>query len=129
MRVLSTIKFVKPFAGLVVLASISPLISPPLAHGQALSWKQEKCVRYSDAWDKAITLYDKDKMSADFVAEHERFIKAKCDHDIRVCPVSDYDLEVANAMVVASMNAGTASTFPPFTCRDENKELPNFKGK
>lgn len=93
------------------------------------SWKQEKCVRYTDAWQKALTLFDRDKMSADFARAHQAFIDSECDHENRVCPVSDYDLEVANAMVVASMNAGTASTFPPFTCRDENSGLPNYKGK
>lgn len=106
------------------------LLLPPAVYGQekAISWKQEKCVRYSAAWEEALALFDKSRMTADFVNAHERFIETKCDHDIHVCPVSDYDLEVANAMVVASMNAGTASTFPPFTCRDENKELPNYKG-
>lgn len=117
----------KALACLACLFSISSIVEEVQAEKR--TWSEEKCVRYSDAWDKAVTLYDKGKMTAAFVAEHERFIKAECDHEIRVCPVSDYDLEVANAMVVASMNAGTASTFPPFTCRDENKELPNYKGK
>ncbi|KPB01068.1 hypothetical protein [Ahrensia marina] len=126
MRVLSSLKSLRYLSGIVFLT----LLLPETVYGQekAISWKQEKCVRYSAAWDEALTLFDKSQMTADFVNAHERFIETKCDHDIHVCPVSDYDLEVANAMVVASMNAGTASTFPPFTCRDENKELPNYKG-
>ena len=48
---------------------------------------------------------------------HEAFIASGCTRQGNVCPRSAEELDLANMMVVAAMNAGTASTFPPFACR------------
>jgi len=52
----------------------------------------------------------------DFLANHEAFLASGCMKRPEVCPRSAEELDLANMMVVAAMNAGTASTFPPFRC-------------
>jgi hypothetical protein len=48
---------------------------------------------------------------------HEAFLASGCTARAAVCPRSAEELEIANVMVVLAMNAGTASTFLPFSCR------------
>jgi hypothetical protein len=56
-------------------------------------------------------------LGQEFIARHEAFLASGCTAKGDVCPRSAEELDLANMMVVAAMNAGTASTFPPFSCR------------
>lgn len=56
-------------------------------------------------------------ISPQFRESHDAFIASGCTKQADVCPRSARELDVANAMVIAAMNAGAASTFPPFACR------------
>jgi len=81
------------------------------------SWPEVKCERYGKAWADALARRGTRGLSRDFLERHEAFLASGCTARADVCPRSAEELEVANMMVVAAMNAGTASTFPPFACR------------
>jgi hypothetical protein len=52
-----------------------------------------------------------------FIELHDAFIASGCTGASDVCPRSDREIEIANILTIAAINAGTASTFPPFACR------------
>lgn len=80
-------------------------------------WAAEKCARYSAAWTEAKARFSMDGVSPEFIARHDAFIASDCKTEADVCPRSARELDIANIMVIAAMNAGMASTFPPFACR------------
>ena len=84
---------------------------------QTRSWREEKCVRYQRAWDELAARRGTRGLGPEFIERHAAFIAGGCTGQADVCPRSAEELEVANIMIVAAMNAGTASTFPPFACR------------
>ena len=94
--------------------------APPAQTGrswvQGRSWVEEKCARYSEAWTEAIRRFGTRGLSQDFVDSHAAFLASGCTNG-DVCPRSQEELDLANIMVIRAMNAGTASTFPPFRCR------------
>lgn len=105
-----------PLAILVITACLA--LPPSAARAQEPDgWAAEKCARYGAAWDEAKRRLSMDGVSGEFIARHDAFIASGCTTQADVCPRSARELDVANAMVVAAMNAGMASTFPPFACR------------
>ncbi|MBA1154824.1 hypothetical protein [Microvirga mediterraneensis] len=84
---------------------------------QGQSWPEVKCARYRKAWSDALAHRGMKGLSQEFVARHDDFLASGCTAKGDVCPRSAEELDLANMMVVAAMNAGTASTFPPFACR------------
>jgi hypothetical protein len=93
------------------LSSVLAQTTPPK------SWPEVKCERYGKAWTEALTRRGRQGLSPEFVERHEAFLASGCTARADVCPRSTEELDMANIMVVAAMNAGTASTFPPFACR------------
>jgi hypothetical protein len=84
---------------------------------RATRWQEAKCARYAAAWPEALARFGTEGLGAEFLRWHEAFLASGC--RVRdVCPRSRAELDLANAMTVAAMNAGAASTFPPFLCRD-----------
>ena len=81
-------------------------------------WQATKCSRYAAAWTEARARFGTNGLSGEFLRRHEAFLASGCRGRRDVCPRSPAELEVANAMTIAAMNAGAASTFPPFLCRD-----------
>ncbi len=80
-------------------------------------WPEVKCERYGKAWAEALVRRGQQGLSREFIERHEGFLASGCTTRADVCPRSAEELDMANMMVVAAMNAGTASTFPPFACR------------
>ncbi|MET0744394.1 MAG: hypothetical protein ABWY78_13565 [Microvirga sp.] len=80
------------------------------------SWPEEKCARYGEAWTEAIKRFGTRGLGQDFLDTHAAFLASGCTSG-DVCPRSQEELDLANVMVIRAMNAGTASTFPPFRCR------------
>ncbi|MGO4523250.1 hypothetical protein AB4097_00130 [Microvirga sp. 2MCAF35] len=83
---------------------------------QPQSWPEVKCARYKKAWSEALAHRGTKGLSREFIDRHEAFLASGCLTKGDVCPRSAEELKLANMMVVAAMNAGTASTFPPFSC-------------
>lgn len=81
------------------------------------SWSEQKCERYGKAWTETLARRGSRGLSAGFLADHAAFLAAGCTEAGNVCPRSTEEFEIANIMVLAAMNAGMASTFPPFACR------------
>ncbi len=81
------------------------------------NWSEVKCSRYKKAWSEALTRRGSEGLGQDFIARHEAFLASGCTARADVCPRSPAELELANIMVLLAMNAGTASTFLPFSCR------------
>ncbi|WP_445500920.1 hypothetical protein [Microvirga sp. G4-2] len=87
------------------------------ACAQEPSWPEVKCARYKKAWSEALSRMGKTGLGHEFLDRHEFFLASGCATQADVCPRSTEELALANMMVVAAMNAGTASTFPPFACK------------
>ena len=79
---------------------------------------EQKCGIYKLAWEHAVAVNDPTQVNYAFIAANENFIAGGCkgDGDLEVCPRSTVELDIANALTLAMMNAGTASTFLPFRC-------------
>src|SRR5829696_6296964 len=104
MRVLAAFVFACLMAS--ELPSASAQNTPPK------SWPEVKCERYGKAWTEALTRRGRQGLSPEFIERHEAFLASGCTAQADVCPRSTEELDMANIMVVAAMNAGTASTFP-----------------
>ncbi len=101
-----------------VAALLACLAAPSVAQeAQPQSWPEVKCARYRKAWSDALAHRGMTGLSRDFIERHDAFLASGCTIKGDVCPRSAEELDLANMMVVAAMNAGTASTFPPFACR------------
>lgn len=85
--------------------------------GASRSWSQEKCARYGKAWMGALARRGTKGLGREFLDRHEAFLASGCTAKADVCPRSAEELDMANVMVILAMNAGTASTFLPFSCR------------
>jgi hypothetical protein len=80
------------------------------------SWREVKCTRYKAAWSGALARVGTRGLGQDFLQRHDAFLASKCTAEPDVCPRSAEEFRLANVMVTLAMNAGTASTFPPFAC-------------
>lgn len=80
-------------------------------------WTREKCVRYERAFRQLLPSVAPKGVTDGFIKGNESFIAAGCSNGADVCPNSPADFELANALTIAAMNFGTASTFLPFVCR------------
>lgn len=80
-------------------------------------WQLEKCQIYRQSWDRALDFFGSDNLNHNFIAQNENFTASGCTAQLPVCPQSSQELAIANAMTIELMNAGTASTFPPFRCQ------------
>ncbi len=109
----------------MVSAVIGTLLTVLLARGPSLAaqerqgqnWHEVKCARYQKAWSGALARLGTRGLGKAFLDSHEAFLASDCTKASDVCPRSTEELKLANVMVVLAMNAGTASTFPPFSCR------------
>ena len=81
------------------------------------SYNDIKCARYTEAWATLEKKRGLAGLSAEFQARHAAFLASGCTATADVCPRTAAELEVANILVMMAMNAGMASTFPPFACR------------
>ncbi len=103
--------------GLLVAAALLLLAAP--AQAQALAsrdWNAEKCARYAEIWPQALARFGQAGLSAEFLDRHAAFLASHCRSRVEVCPRSPEELALADAMTIAAMNAGTASSFVPFRC-------------
>jgi hypothetical protein len=91
----------------------------PVAFAQAPkpTWSEVKCERYRKAWTAVLEKRGRAGLGAAFIERHEAFLASGCATPPDVCPRSPEEFEVANLLVIMAMNAGMASTFPPFSCR------------
>jgi len=81
------------------------------------SWTEQKCARYRQAWADVQARRGVQGIGQEFLERHEAFLASGCTAKVDVCPRSSEELDLANLLTVAAMNAGTASTFLPFACR------------
>jgi hypothetical protein len=81
------------------------------------SWTEQKCARYRLAWTDVRARRGVEGIGQEFLEKHDAFLASGCTAKVDVCPRSPEELELANLLTVAAMNAGTASTFLPFSCR------------
>lgn len=84
---------------------------------RAESWPKVKCDRWRSAYEQALARFGSKGIGAEFTARHDAFLASGCQAPPDVCPRSAEELNLANVMVIAGMNAGMASTFMPFACR------------
>lgn len=101
---------------LPILLVLTPLATPTAAQ-PAQGWAELRCGRYTAAWGEALARFGTDGLGAEFLARHEAFLRSGCRERLGVCPRTPQELALADVMTVAAINAGAASTFPPFACR------------
>lgn len=104
-----------PCAGAAVLALVLLPAAPAAAEARR-DWNVEKCARYRADWPAALRHFGRDGLGEAFLAGHARFLASGCQDRSPICPRSPAELRIADAMTVAAMNAGMASTFLPFRC-------------
>lgn len=80
-------------------------------------WPAVKCARYTKSWNEALAKFGRKGLGEAFLRDHEAFLASGCTAKVDVCPRSKEELDLANVLVVLSMNQGMASTFVPFNCR------------
>ena len=100
-------------AAVIILAAAAPR-----AMAEPENWNEIKCARYGQAREQALARMGPTGLGAAFLERHAAFLASGCTARADVCARSDREIEMANAMIVMAMNAGMASTFPPFYCRD-----------
>jgi len=100
-----------PFAAIVLT-----MIMPVQGQEQSASWVEQKCGAYEAAWTDAVAAADETQVNYAFIAANENFIAGGCTEPVEACPRSRVELDIANALTLAMMNAGAASTFLPFRC-------------
>ncbi|MDX7951871.1 hypothetical protein P7D22_11890 [Lichenihabitans sp. Uapishka_5] len=104
--------------GLLVLAAAVTTAGPASAVSKGgPGWHDRKCDLYRAAWTQAIERRGSAGLSSGFLAAHAAFLASRCTRRADVCARSPEELDLANAMVVLSMNFGAASTMAPFYCR------------
>jgi hypothetical protein len=81
------------------------------------AWQIEKCAVYQTALAEILDHVGRDGVSPLFLARNTEFIESGCLADVDACPQTDKDVEIANGLTIATMNAGAASSFSPFRCR------------
>jgi len=81
------------------------------------AWPEVKCQRWRSAYDEALRRFSRKGLGQEFITGNEAFIASGCQTPPDVCPRSAEELNFANVMVMAGMNAGLSSTFMPYTCR------------
>lgn len=94
---------------------LAGMMAPAMGQEQA-GWVEQKCRAYEAAWTQALDTYGSEQMNYAFIAGNENFIAGGCTAPADICPRSNQEIEIANALTLALMNAGTASTFLPFKC-------------
>ncbi|MDJ0390635.1 hypothetical protein QMO56_21200 [Roseomonas sp. E05] len=104
-------------AFLALFAGGLPVRAAAAPDQQAPSWSEVKCARYTEAWNSALIQFGRQDLSRDFLERHAAFLASGCRAGRDVCPRSQAELDLANAMSIAAMNAGAASSFLPFACR------------
>ena len=102
------------FALVAALPLASPLHATPRG---GPGWHDRKCRLYRQAWDQTLAHRGSAGLGADFLASHKAFLDSNCTQRADVCARSPEELDLANTMVVLSMNFGAASTMAPFYCR------------
>jgi hypothetical protein len=80
-------------------------------------WQRKKCDVYTKALAEILDHVGRDGLSEHFLARNREFIDSGCLADVDACPETEDDIEVANGLTIATMNAGAASSFSPFRCR------------
>ncbi len=101
----------------LLLAGPAALAQPQPQPRGGENWPAVKCERYRTAYDEATRRFGTKGLGPEFLARHDAFMASGCQTPPDVCPRSSEELNLANIMVMAGMNAGLSSTFMPFACR------------
>lgn len=104
------------------------MASPAAAETVTTDWPTEKCATYAAAWNQALDMFGSDEMNYAFLAGNENFIAGGCSEAGEICPQSEQELEIANALSLAMINAGAASTFLPFNCPQPESAADGWTG-
>ena len=100
----------------VILAAVT--LGPAAADSVApkRDWPHEKCFRYGRDWNEALRRFGREGLSDGFVASNAAFLRAGCVAVERVCPETERDRKVADALAIRVVNEGMSTTFLPFGC-------------
>lgn len=99
----------------VALMAVLPLQNTT-AEEAPTPWQIKKCKIYREAWKDLPKLMDTTAFTQGFNDLNEAFIASKCLGNTKICPTNEAKIKAANLLTIASMNGGTASSFPPFRC-------------
>lgn len=100
----------------VIVAAMMFAGMTPAAAKEQVDWPTKKCRLYREAYEKLMHR-GSDGIGQAFRDGHAAFFAANCQSKAGICPRSKQEFDLANTLVIVSMNHGMASTFPPFACR------------
>lgn len=98
------------------LVLVTPSAGLAQENQETSAWQLEKCRLYGRAWTQALDAFGSDDLNFNFMAQNENFLAGGCLDATAICPRSTQELQIADALTMAMMNAGAASTFLPFRC-------------
>ncbi len=104
---------------LSVLFLVLVSVLPVQAEESESAWQAKKCMTFEQNWTKALKFFGSDDLNYNFIAQNENFIASGCTESPPICPQSNQELDIANALTIAMMNAGAASTFLPYRCLND----------
>jgi hypothetical protein len=84
---------------------------------ERLEWQKKKCAVFEAAFGDLVKGLGTEGTSEAFLAGNRAYIESGCLADVDACPETEKDIDIANGLTIATMNAGAASTFSPFRCR------------
>lgn len=113
----SGIAMTPAFASFALGTLLALSAAAPLQAQAPENWPQVKCERWRSAYDEALKRIGRKGLGQEFLSGNEAFIASGCQNPPDVCPRSAEELNFANVMVMAGMNAGVSSTFMPYACR------------
>ncbi|WP_417247705.1 hypothetical protein [Celeribacter sp.] len=94
--------------GMLLLASPAHAISP--------EWTAQKCALYINAWDMMTDGGTLEGLSEPFKKGNSAFMATGCTTRGTVCPVSDAERAVADALSLMMVGEGATGSFLPFHC-------------
>ena len=104
-----TLRLNAAFAAVLAFNSAGPVAAQN-------DWQTQKCGLYERAWTRALESLGSDDINYNFLATNENFIASGCTENIKACPTSIQEIQIADLLTMVMMNEGTASTFLPFGC-------------
>lgn len=105
------------YSVLLAAALLIPgLLQSATAQQAPTAWQIRKCQIYRSAWKDLPKLVDTTSFTQGFNALNDEFMASNCLAHTKICPANEAEIKAANLLTIASMNGGTASSFPPFRC-------------
>jgi len=91
-------------------------VSVHAADTDGLSPAEKTCALYEAAVKDAISLQGAEGLRVEFLTDNQAFIDGGCVEQVEICPMTDEEWTLAEALVKLTEREGIPSRFLPFGC-------------